>query len=220
MGKLIDPDRTRRAKQARDERAAAILAAAHQTFVRFSYSEVTLELIGRQAGVKQGQATLAYRSREELFLAVVTKQLGSWYDALESELGAGGGALSPEEIADLVAHGLAARPDLTRLLGSLHTALELHGDGLEVHRFYHWQRERLLGLAEAVARRAPGADRWDAFDALYRAHLTAAAVHPLSRPVGNLAVDLMAEDHQVFALDLEDEVQRVVLHSLRGRSAS
>ncbi|MCU0303991.1 MAG: TetR family transcriptional regulator [Thermoanaerobaculales bacterium] len=216
MGKLIDPDRTRRARQARDERAAAILAAAHQTFVRFPYAEATMERIGRQAGVKQGQATLAYRSREELFLAVVIAQLGAWYDALASELGAGAGELSAEETAGRVARGLAARPDLTRLLGSLHTALELHEDGLEVHRFYRWQRERLLALAETVAGRVPGADRWDAFDALYRAQLTAAAVHPVSRPVGNLAVDLMAEDHQVFALDLEDEVERVVLHTLSG----
>jgi hypothetical protein len=93
-------------------------------------------------------------------------------------------------------------------------ALELHEDGLEVHRFYHWQRERLLELAEILANRLPEAHRWDAFDALYRSQLVAAAVHPVSRPVGNLAVDLMAEEHQVFALDLEDEVRRVVLNCL------
>jgi hypothetical protein len=45
--------------------------------------------------------------------------------------------------------------------------------------------------------------------------LIAAAVHPVSRPVGNLAADLMADDHQIFALDLEDEVRRAVVDSLR-----
>ena len=216
MGKLIDPNRTRRAREAREERAKRILEAAHTAFIRFPYSEVSLDTLGQQAGVKQGQATLAYRTREELFMTVIRKQMKEWYDALDSSLSSSNDPLSPEEIADLVASSLAERPDLTRLLGPLHMVLELHEDGMQVHTFYHWQRERLLELAETMANRLPGLHRWEGFDALYRSQLIAAAVHPVSRPVGNMAIDLMAEDHQVFALDLEDEVRRVVLDSLKG----
>jgi len=215
MGKLIDPERTRKAREARSERAKKILGAAHTAFVRFPYSEVTLDTLGQQAGVKQGQANLAYRSREELFMTVILVQLKLWYNALESSLTASDDPMTRPEAADLVASSLATRADLTRLLGSLHMALELHEDGFEVHRFYHWQRERLLELAEILANRLPESHRWDAFDALYRSQLVAAAVHPVSRPVGNLAVDLIAEEHQVFALDLENEVRRVVLDSLK-----
>jgi AcrR family transcriptional regulator len=216
MGKLIDPERTRKAREARRERAKKILEAAHAAFIRFPYSEVTLDTLGQQAGVKQGQATLAFRTREELYLTVISAQMREWYDALETDLSDRDDTLSPGEAADLVASSLAGRPDLTRSLGPLHMALELHEDGIEVHHFYQWQRERLLELAGALAKRVPGTHRWDAFDALYRSQLVAAAVHPVSRPVGNLAVDLMAEDHQVFALDLEDEVRRVVLACLGG----
>jgi len=216
MGKLIDPDRRRQAREAREERAKRILDAAHSSFIRFPYSEVSLDILGQQAGVKQGQATLAYRSREELFMTVILAQMKEWYEALEASLRSSGDPLSPDEIADLVASSLAERPDLTRLLGPLHMAFELHEDGMQVHCFYQWQRERLLELAEAMMNRLPGLHRWDGFDALYRSQLVAAAVHPVSRPVGNMAIDLMAEDHQVFALDLEDEVRRVVLDSLKG----
>lgn len=216
MGKLIDPNRTRRAKEAREERAKIILEAAYAAFTRFPYSEVSLDTLGQKAGVKQGQASLAFRSREELFLTIVTRSIKEWYDALEVILRSSDDPVDPEEFADLVAASLAARPDLTRLLGPLHMCFELHDDGMQVHAFYRWQRERLLELAELVTTRLPGLHRWNGFDALYRSQLVAAAVHPVSRPVGNLAVDLMAEDHQVFALDLEDEVKRVVLDSLRG----
>ena len=129
-----------------------------------------------------------------------------------------GDPLSPAEVADLIASSLADRPDLTRLLGPLHMSFELHEDGMQVHEFYRWQRERLLELAGLVAEAdPPKSTNGTAFDAIYRAQLIAAAVHPVSRPVGNLAVDLMAEDHQVFALDFEDEVKRTVLRVSKAR---
>jgi len=216
MGKLIDPNRTRKAREARKERARKILETAESAFVRYPYADITLDTIGQMAGVKQGQATLAFRSREELFLNVIRRQMTDWYTALETGLKATDDPLTREGAADFVAASLAKRPDFTRLLGALHTAMELHDDGIEVHNFYRWQRERLLELADAMVRRIAGADRWSCFDALYRGQLIAAAVHPVSRPVGNLAADLMADDHQIFALDLEDEVRRAVVDSLGG----
>jgi AcrR family transcriptional regulator len=215
MGRLIDPERTRKAREAREERASRILNAADHAFTRYRYSEITLDTIGRQAGVKQGQASLAFKSREELYMHVVRTRLEEWFKALESGLEGSDSPTTRIEFADLVASTLAERHKLTHVLGPIHTALELHEDGLEVHRYYHWLRGRLLELAAAIARRIEGVHLWNAFDALYKSHLMAAAVHPVSRPVGNLAVDLMNEDHQVFALDLEDEVQRIVLDCLR-----
>jgi AcrR family transcriptional regulator len=215
MGKLIDPKRMKRARRAREERAARILAAAHTSFVRFPYSEVSLDTIGQQAGVKQGQASLAFRSREELFITVVRTALGKWFDEFETRLGGSDEDLTVEAASELIASTLAEHHELTRILGSLHTALEIHEDGLQVHEFYQWQYRRLLATAAMLAARIPGAERWDCFDALYRSLLVAAAVHPVSRPVGNLAVDLMAEENQIFALDLEDEVRRVASDSLK-----
>ena len=86
MGRLIDPNRTRLAREARQERAKKILDAADSAFVRFPYSQITLDTLGQQAGVKQGQATLAYRSREELFMTVMLTRMKEWYDALETDL--------------------------------------------------------------------------------------------------------------------------------------
>jgi AcrR family transcriptional regulator len=216
MGKLIDPERSRRARQAREDRAQRIYAAARAAFVRFPFPEVTLDTIGQQAGVKQGQASLAFKSREELFLSIVRDELDRWYDDVKSRMEAARSDLDPEAVADLVSASLDERADLTRLLGALHTALELHDDGVEVHLFLSWQHERLLELADTLAQRTPAVDRWSGFDALYRAQLIAGAVHPLSRPTGNLAIDLVTDDHQIFALDLEDEVRRAVLDSLTG----
>jgi AcrR family transcriptional regulator len=214
MGKLIDPERTKQAREARDRRAGVILEAALSSFERLPYSEVTLDSIGQRAGIKQGQASFAFRSREELFLQVLRRQLEPWYDALDQSLADGNDPLPGEAVADLIASSLADRPTLTRLLGSLHTALELHEDGMQVHTFHRWQRARMLAIAEAVSHRLPGLDPPDAFDLLYRAQLVAAAAHPISRPVGNLAVELMDDEHRVFSLDLGDEVRRVVLAGL------
>lgn len=216
MGRLIDPERARKARQTREDRAAKILEIAHEAFTRFPYSQVSLDTLGHKAGLKQGQASLAYRSREELYMAVVRPQLTEWYDALEALFGESEDPMTHDEVAEVVAATAAQRPDLTRLLGPLHMALELNEDGIEVHRFYQWQRDRLLAIAAAMANRVPGIRRWNCFDALYRSQLVAAAIDPVSRPVGNLAVDLVTEEHQVFALDLEDEVRRIALSSLSG----
>jgi len=216
MGKLIDRNRTRKAREAREERARRILDAAHLAFGKMPYAEVTLDAIGKKAGVKHGQASLAFRSREELFMTVIRSQLTDWYDSLEKILTGEQPPSTKAELAETIAQSLAQRPDLTRLLGSLITALELHEDGMEVHRFFNWQRDRLLDLGAAMAERVDGVHQWDAFDALYRGQTIAAAVHPVSRLSGNLAVDLLTDDLQVFALDLEDEVQRAVLDTLEG----
>lgn len=216
MGKLMNRDRMREAKRERERRAERILKAGREAFVRFPYAEVTLDKVGQQAKVKQGQASLAFRSREELFLTVLRPLLEDWYGAVAEALRDDERSFTTSELAELVASTLNGRPDLTRLLGSLHTALELHDEGFEVQTFLQWQRDRLLEIGEAVNRRIPAVHPWEAFDALYRGQLMAAAVHPVANPVGNLAVDLMIEDHQVFALDLEDEVRRVVLDSLGG----
>jgi hypothetical protein len=85
---------------------------------------------------------------------------------------------------------------------------------MEVHNFYRWQKRKMLAVAEVLSRRIPRIHLWDGFEMIYRCQLAAAAIDPICRPTGNLAVELMNDDHQVFALDFDDEIRRIALGRL------
>ncbi|MBV9691501.1 MAG: TetR/AcrR family transcriptional regulator [Ktedonobacteraceae bacterium] len=66
-----DPQR-RRSKQ--QERAEQILDVAAALIVRWGYSKTTLDDIAKQVGVAKGTIYLHWKSREDLFLALLTRE--------------------------------------------------------------------------------------------------------------------------------------------------
>src|SRR5437016_13798172 len=68
----------------RELRAEQILDAAAELVLRWSYKKTTIDDIARQAGVAKGTIYLHWKSREELFQALVRREwLRSAKEALE-----------------------------------------------------------------------------------------------------------------------------------------
>ena len=57
-----------------EERGARILEAAAQLIVRWGYKKTTVDDIAREAGVAKGTIYLHWKTREELFKAVLTRE--------------------------------------------------------------------------------------------------------------------------------------------------
>jgi AcrR family transcriptional regulator len=219
MGRLIDRERRTRAKQAKKERMRAIREEANRSFLKLPYFEVTLDAIGRRAGVKKGVASMYFGTKEELFLEMLRGELDGWYRELLEKLRERPARLSGRQLARLVASGLAERQLATRLLALAPVVLEQNMEIMEADRFHRWQRERMIEVGGEIERRALGLAEGRGVGLLHRIQLVAASVHAYAYPRGSLAFNLYDPDFEDFKLDMGRELESAV-HCLLDRDDS
>jgi AcrR family transcriptional regulator len=216
MGRLIDPEKRKRAKGQRVERKARILKVARSIFSRLPFVEVTLDSIGQRANVDRGVASMYFRSKEELFLRVLREELADWFTAIENELDHVDGGLSQPDLAELLATSLAGRPELTRFLSLEAVVLEQNLDAMVVFRLQHWRRDRMAAVGAILARQVDGLEEGDALRLLHRIQLLTAALAPAADPKGAASYEVGDPDFEVFAIDFETELKRFVVAMLEA----
>jgi AcrR family transcriptional regulator len=210
MGKLIDPERRERAKRQRIERKKKILEVARSTFSKLPFVEVTLDSIGQAADVDRGVASMYFRTKEELFLLLLREELAEWYSALETELDGADGGSSQSELADLLAGSLATRPELTRFLSFEVLVLEQNLDAMEVYRYQRWRRDRMMAIGALLEKTVEGLQEGMGVRILHRAQLLAAVLGPTADPKGAATYDIDDPDFEVFTVEFEPEMKRIL----------
>lgn len=216
MGRLIDRQRLARAKKAKKGRMEAIRTEGRNSFLKMPYVEITLDSIGRRAGVKNGIASLYFRSREELFLELLRDELETWYLEVEGGLSAQPARLSDRKLARLLAKTLAKRTSLTRFLSLAPVALEQNMEIMEAYRYHRWQRDRMVEIGRELERRSKGLGPGDGLRLLHRIQLMASGFQAYADPRGSLAVNLIDPDFEDFRISMEAEVAREVEQFLAG----
>lgn len=214
MGRLINRKRRQRAKEAKAERMVDIRKEAVRSFVTLPFVEVTLDAIGRKAGVKKGVASMYFGSREELFLELLKSELGSWFDAVQNAVDSYPARLANRRLARVLADSLAERPVLCRFVALAPVALEQNTEIIEAFRLHRWQLERMNELGDALERTSSQLEEGGGVRLLHRLLLLVAGVQPYADPRGSLAVNLLDPDFEVLRLDLAEEIEREVLQSL------
>jgi AcrR family transcriptional regulator len=217
MGRLIDRNRKERAKKAKKERVAAILREARRSFLKLSYVEVTLDAIGRRAGVKKGIASMYFGSKEELYLKLLQEELEEWYEEIERGLASQPARLSNTKVARLLASSLADRKPLLRYLAQAAIVLEQNTEIMEAYRYHRWQRDRMVEVGEEMERRVADLAPGEGVRLLHRIQLIASGFQPYFDPRGSLAVNLIDPDFEDLRLDMEAEIEREVLQSLASK---
>jgi AcrR family transcriptional regulator len=66
-----------------------ILAAAAEELARYGYAKTTLDAVARAAGVAKGTLYLRWRTREDLFVAVLRRERAAMQAEIAAELGSG-----------------------------------------------------------------------------------------------------------------------------------
>jgi AcrR family transcriptional regulator len=220
MGRLISSERRERAKQAKKQRKESIRAEALRAFVKRPYAEITLDTVGREAGVKKGIASMYFGSKEELFLLLLREQLEIWYHELEAKLSARASRCSDAQLARLIARTLAPRDELTRLLGLSPGVLEGNMEIIEAYRFHLWHKERMEAVGRELERRSRGLQRGRGIRLLHLVQVWAGALDHLSNPRGSLAVNLHDPDFKDLQVDMEKELTSFVIRFLAGEGES
>jgi AcrR family transcriptional regulator len=216
MGRLIDPERRKRAARQREERKAKILRVARSTFSRLPFVEVTMDSIGQAADVDRGLTSMYFRSKEELFLLLLREELAEWYSALETQLEVEDERLSDSEIAALLAKSLSQRPKLTRFLSYEAVVLEQNLEAMEVFRYQRWRLDRMTAVGELFEQLSESLGEGEGLRLLHRVQLLTAALCPAAEPKGAASYEVGDPDFEAFRIDFEAELETLVKAILRA----
>ena len=193
-GKLTLPRGRRRARSAdeKDTRRAALIAAAAAALAEHGYDSVTIGAVAAGAGMAKGTAYLYFPTRDALFLALLTEDLGEWLDALPGAIGAEASPDAPDRVARAIATSLAARPRLMELLSLVHTTLEPNTPPGDLARFKRFLLERTRRTGEVIAEML-GVPVERGIHLLLRAHALAVGLRQMTAEPPPLAAVFAAE---------------------------
>ncbi|WP_416898467.1 MAG: TetR/AcrR family transcriptional regulator [Minwuia sp.] len=156
---MPDTTSTARPRRARgdEEKAArrqAILEAARDLFAESGGEVPSVDQVARRAGLAKGTVYLYFGAKEEMFLALLTQELGDWIGSIAEALETG--ALDAEKIADWMTRDLLERTVMLRLAAQCHGTLERQVPEAAVVAFKQATSGGLSQLGELVEDRFPG----------------------------------------------------------------
>ena len=126
--------------QQKEERRQAILAAGLELYQDTSYEAVNIVQVTQKAGVAKGTFYLYFKTKEELFLAMLAQEFEEWFDEIDAGLTTiqtTQGTCSIDEFIGRVGSTLENRSTLIRLIAILHAVLE---QNVEFDTAYHFKQ--------------------------------------------------------------------------------
>jgi AcrR family transcriptional regulator len=116
--------RRARSDEAKQERRDAILADALAMYeANPSFAAFTMSALAERAGLAKGTLYLYFRTKEEVFLAIVDRLFGAWFDEIDTALGEGG-AWTADRAADALMQVTRRHTTLARLLSIMGSIVE------------------------------------------------------------------------------------------------
>jgi AcrR family transcriptional regulator len=211
------PRRRRAVTEAlKDARREAILAAAMALFCEKDFGSIAMSEIAAAAGLAKGTLYLYFRTREEIFLALLTREYSSWLAAFAEESKR---CASPEAALDWIVASLSARGELVHLAALLHAVLERNLP-VETARAFKLNVEAGISAIAPDLARALGLDsERDARRFLHWLQAAIVGIHQLASPAPAVRA-AMAQDPRLagMVVDFQQELRAMLGALLNGMS--
>jgi AcrR family transcriptional regulator len=167
--------RARRPEQ-KQQRRAAILAAARELALESGVRNVSLSSVATAVGLAKSNVTRYFGTREEIYLELAAGCWRDWADEVVRRLTAG------DDVVDVLAETLAERTLFCDLLGHAATSLE-HNVSVPAARDF---KRAVLGvvaeLGAAVAQARPDLTEGEGFELVAAASGLAGMLYPAANP--------------------------------------
>jgi TetR/AcrR family transcriptional regulator len=192
-------------------RRDAILVAAQALFCKEPFESIAMSDIAAAAGLAKGTLYLYFRTREEIFLALLTREYSSWLAAFARESKR---LASPEATLDWIAASFAERREFVHLAALLHAVLERNLP-IETARDFKLAAEiGIAGIAPDLARALRLEGETEARRFLRWLQVCVVGVHQLSSPTPAVRAAMAAEPRLAgLVVDFQREL-RVLLGAL------
>ena len=197
-------------------RRTDILRVALHRFSLTPYRQLSMADTADEAGVAKGTLYLYFRSKEEMFLAIYTDQLGAWYEELDQALTEARGEASIAGFVQLIGESLARRPQLLRLIAILHTELEQNVEPAAARRFKHWLKERMQATGALLEKHLPFLQPGQGAQLLLDIDALVIGLQHLAEPSGVMREVLQDEELALFRVDLQQRLLDTLSTLLMG----
>jgi AcrR family transcriptional regulator len=184
------------------ERRGAILAETRVLHREVPFAALTMAQVAQKCGLAKGTLYLYFKTKEELFLALLEQDASLWFDAMERGLDAMRGGQNREPVRRLMVETALARPDFPRLMGLLHGVLEHNLPAQVAHGFKLEQLRRGERLARSLEKRlaflAPG----QGLELLIRFQALLMGLQPMAEPAPAMREILQFPGLEALQVDL------------------
>lgn len=217
----MKPGLKQRARKEEDKlaRREAILETAATMLGRRQFATITMAEVARRCGLAKGTLYLYFKSKEELFLATLEREITTWFDDLNREIFSRG-PLGVETFARMFAADLATREMLMDLLTILHSVLEQNIETEVALRFKQMLRSQVeLGGRELEAA-LPGLPAGTGHRLLLRFHAFVVGMRQMADPSPTVAAVLQRDELAILRVSFEDELATTVAALIHGTIAS
>ena len=206
-----------RARNAEDKQArrAAILSEAGSLLREHSYGRITMAQVAAACGLAKGTLYLYFRSKEELFLALLERELVDWLQTLRASLDSLP-EVTAHDVGQAFAHSLDTRRTLTDLLVILHTILEQNVDAQVALAFKLVLRDALEQTGAALEAKWSALPVGSGPRTLLRLYALLIGVHQVAHPSPAVADILAREDMDSLRLDFREDLAQSITDMLRG----
>ena len=213
-----------RSDEEKRERREAILGVALEMYERDpSFAAFTMAALAEAAGLAKGTLYLYFRTKEELFLALVERLFEEWFDDVDGRLDRARGSWTAERGAEVLVGAVAERRTLARLLSILGAIVEENVEPEAAGRYKARILERSAATGEKLERRLPFLAPGEGARLLVHLHALVIGVWQLAEPSAVIRQVMerpeMAPARVDFARDLR-VLLLAVLHGLEREAAA
>lgn len=197
----------------KQERHQAILDIGWELFQTTPYDEVNMQEVATQAGLAKGTIYLYFKTKEALFLSILSQRFTEWFDMVDSLLPT---TNSIEEVTAVLSNTLTSRPALTRLFAILHVILEKNIPYETAVAFKQMLQERLLHTGELIESRLPFLPTGQGPQFLLRAYAIVIGLQHVCYPTP--IIQQVIDDHAmaIFRLHFAQEFSHSIQAMLYG----
>jgi AcrR family transcriptional regulator len=192
----------------KEARREAILAAASALFCKEPFESLAMSELAAAADIAKGTLYLYFRSKEEIFLALLAREYSAWFAAFRETLRQ---AASAEEALDWIVASLCARGELVHLVGLLHAVLERNVPAATARAFKQGVDAGVGAVAPDIARVLRLGGEAEARRFLHWLQASIVGIHQLSSPAPAIRAAMAAEPGLAAAtIDFRQELRAML----------
>jgi AcrR family transcriptional regulator len=209
---------TSRARKSEDkqERRELLLQTALDLYAHSQYAEIAMADIAEAAGLAKGTVYLYFKTKEELFLALLDRELDGWFADMGAAIGGYAGAWSARVLADKAARTLDQRHALRRLVAMVGVILEHNVDYDAALAFKQRLAERAQAAGAMIEHVLPFVKPGEGKPVILRLYALVIGVQQLCEPAPVMRAVLARPELAEFRLDFRTTFQECAQLLLEG----
>jgi AcrR family transcriptional regulator len=203
----------------KEERRQAILSAALELYQTTSYEAVNIAQVAQKAGVAKGTFYLYFKTKEELFLAMLAQEFIAWFDEADAcftEIQTGRGSCTVDELITPMGHSLENRPTLVRLTAILHSVLEQNIDFAAALHFKQMLLNRILQTGALLETCLPFLKPGQGTFVMLQVYVLLIGVQQLAEPAPIVKQVVAQKELELFQVDFLDYFLQSLKVFLKG----